>query len=206
MVFYLSHLNPDEINFWQPGGSQTFAAIEPNASFLFKLHSPYNYIVGGGFFVRHSFLPLSLAWDSFGEKNGASDYQTFKTQILKYRSQKGKTEIDPVIGCIILASPFFFSEPEWIPVPSDWKPNIVQGKTYDTGDMTGRSIWQQVQERLSRQNMFTNQKTPQISEEKERYGEGYIIRPRLGQGAFRVLVTDAYQRRCAITKTVVSDQ
>jgi putative restriction endonuclease len=26
-----------------------------------------------------------------------------------------------------------------------------------------------------------------------------VIRPRLGQGAFRVLVTDAYQRRCAVT-------
>ena len=32
-----------------------------------------------------------------------------------------------------------------------------------------------------------------------RYGEPTLIRPRLGQGAFRVLVTDAYHRRCAIT-------
>ena len=31
------------------------------------------------------------------------------------------------------------------------------------------------------------------------YGEGYLIYPRLGQGAFRVMVTEAYQRRCAIT-------
>jgi len=26
-----------------------------------------------------------------------------------------------------------------------------------------------------------------------------IVRPRLGQGSFRVLVTEAYDRRCAIT-------
>ena len=27
-----------------------------------------------------------------------------------------------------------------------------------------------------------------------------MIRPRLGQGAFRVLITDNYQRRCAVTR------
>lgn len=32
-----------------------------------------------------------------------------------------------------------------------------------------------------------------------RYGEDYLSRARLGQGTFRVLVTEAYQRRCAIT-------
>ena len=32
-----------------------------------------------------------------------------------------------------------------------------------------------------------------------RYGEPVLVRPRLGQGAFRILVTDNYQRRCAIS-------
>lgn len=196
---YLSYIHPDEINFWQPGGKQTFATIEPNAPFLFKLHSPQNYIVGGGFFVRHSLLPISLAWDSFGQKNGTTDYQAFKTKILKYRSRNGKTEIDPVIGCIILASPFFFEKSDWIPVPADWKPNIVQGKTYDTADFVGRSLWNQVQERINKQNIISKNGVTQVSEEQERYGQEYLIRPRLGQGSFRVLVTEAYQRRCAIT-------
>ena len=37
------------------------------------------------------------------------------------------------------------------------------------------------------------------------YGDPVLVRPRLGQGAFRVLVTDTYQRQCAITgeKTLV---
>jgi predicted restriction endonuclease len=38
-----------------------------------------------------------------------------------------------------------------------------------------------------------------IEEEKQRYGKESVIRPRLGQGAFRVLVTDAYHRSCAIS-------
>ncbi len=33
----------------------------------------------------------------------------------------------------------------------------------------------------------------------EGYGAGTIVYPRLGQGTFRVLVTDLYQRRCAVT-------
>jgi len=38
-----------------------------------------------------------------------------------------------------------------------------------------------------------------LSEPATRYGEPTLIRPRLGQGAFRLLVTDLYKRRCAIT-------
>ena len=34
---------------------------------------------------------------------------------------------------------------------------------------------------------------------QDRYGLPQLVRPRLGQGAFRVLVTDAYHRRCAMT-------
>ena len=44
-------------------------------------------------------------------------------------------------------------------------------------------------------------KTPEneIREDRARFGEPVLIFPRLGQGSFRVLVTDAYERRCAVT-------
>ena len=32
-----------------------------------------------------------------------------------------------------------------------------------------------------------------------RFGDPTLVRPRLGQGAFRVLVTDSYHRRCSVT-------
>ena len=59
---YLSH-RPDltEVNFWQPGGHVAFKALDPGELFLFKLHSPNNYIVGGGFFATSSLLPVSIA-------------------------------------------------------------------------------------------------------------------------------------------------
>jgi len=42
----------DEVNFWQPGGRTNFQALRSGELFLFKLHSPRNFIVGGGFYVR----------------------------------------------------------------------------------------------------------------------------------------------------------
>jgi putative restriction endonuclease len=60
----------EEVNFWQPGGATSFKAVPPGAPFLFKLHSPEHYIAGGGHFLRQSFLPLSFAWDAFGDRNG----------------------------------------------------------------------------------------------------------------------------------------
>lgn len=195
---YLASINPDEINFWQPNGKQTFKAISSNEMFLFKLHSPLNYIVGGGFFVRHSFLPISLAWEAFGNKNGTVDFHSFKNAIYKYRKIDSRSIPDPTIGCIILTSPFFFQKSDWIPIPEDWKPSIVQGKSYDTNTLFGNALYGQVQERLNR---ITKKYEEIVFEESEknRYGTGQIVYPRIGQGTFKVLVTEAYHRRCAIS-------
>ncbi len=65
---FLSNIAPDEVNFWQPSGNVTFQALKPGELFLFKLHSPFNFITGGGFFVSFSRLPISVAWQTFGER------------------------------------------------------------------------------------------------------------------------------------------
>ncbi len=110
-----------------------------------------------------------------------------------------KNDSDPVIGCIILTAPFFFERSEWIPVPQDWKPNIVQGKSYDTDSFVGMRLMSQVEERLKQQRTNAFDSGVQWKESMERYGSGQIVYPRLGQGAFRVVVTEAYNRRCAIS-------
>ena len=133
---FLAQLKPDEVNFWQPGGSQVFRAVDQFAPFLFKLHHPDNYIAGGGFFVRHSFLPLSFAWETFGQKNGTPDFETLTEHIAKRR----KATADPTIGCILLAQPFFFAREEWIPAPADFSKYIVQGKTYDMSEGIGAQL------------------------------------------------------------------
>lgn len=191
---YLRARRPDEVNFWQPSGGKQFRALNPGEPFLFKLHSPKNFIVGGGFFVRYSALPCSLAWEAFGDKNGVRDLTQFLARIRKYRERSGaeRTAPDPIVGCNILAEPFFFPESQWIPAPKDWAPNIVQGKTYDSSAETGALLWEAVQQNLAMLGLWHDE-----VQEQER--PEYLIKGRLGQGAFRILVTDAYHRRCAIT-------
>ena len=184
----LKQANCDEVNFWKPGGRANFKALNPGDLFLFKLHSPKDYIVGGGFFLKFSMLPSSLAWDAFGIANGANNLLELNNRIYKYKKTNRLSDPDPSIGCIILSMPFYFDEQDWIPVPSDWSSNIVQGKTYDTAKKTGLTLYEQVQEKLSFQRMLQ----PAVK-------EGRIIKPRIGQGAFKILIADAYQRRCAIT-------
>jgi hypothetical protein len=46
-------LAPEEVNFWQPSGSRRFRVWQAGEPFLFKLHSPENFIVGGGFVVSN---------------------------------------------------------------------------------------------------------------------------------------------------------
>jgi putative restriction endonuclease len=185
--------NLSEVNFWAPSAAN-FRALQPGEMFLFKLHAPRNVIVGGGIFAYANALPCSLAWEAFREANGARSAQEMRSRIARYRRAAATDRTDFEIGCRILTQPFFFDERDWIPVPASWSANIVSFKSYNTGNAEGLVLWEAVHERLNR---------PQIAgtaEEPSRFGEPHLIRPRLGQGAFRVLVTDLYRRRCAITQ------
>lgn len=190
--------NSEEVNFWKPGGATTFKSINPGELFLYKLHSPDNYIVGGGFFLRFSILPSSMAWDAFGTKNGAESLAQLRQRIYKYRNSNRTVEPDPAIGCIILREVFYLDRQNWIPVPSDWAVSIVQGKTYDTSTIVGMELYSNVQEKLKLQIALKNELIDDENE-NQRYGAPQVIEPRLGQGAFRVLTTEAYHRQCAIT-------
>lgn len=185
---------PDEINFWRPGGGASFKAINPGAPFLFKLHSPNNVIAGWGHFFQHFKLPVSLAWRAYEQKNGAPTLQTLATLIRKRRKSE---ERDPWIGCTILTSPVFLPREEWFPVPDDWASNIVSGRTYTEDDPRAAALWDAVRLREKIALPPTDQLT--IASEDQRYGSEFLARARLGQGTFRVLVTEAYRRRCAMT-------
>jgi len=199
---YLSGSGPiDEVNFWQPSGGRQFRVLQPGEPFLFKLHSPRNHIVGGGFFSHFTILPVSFAWSTFTTKNGAQTEREMRTRIARYRRIQPSPFEDYEIGCILLQSPFFFPEDEWIPA-SDWAPNIVQGKSYDTADGAGLWIWQQVEDRL-KAYAPSAAVTAEATQEEPRFGTPQLALPRLGQGSFRVLVTDAYKRRCAFTSSPV---
>jgi len=182
----------DEVNFWQPSGKPPIHLMQ-GAPFLFKLHSPNNYVVGGGFFAAWSVLPTSLVWETFEEKNGSASFEEMVARIGKYRAQSGD-DPDPRIGCNVLVQPFFFDEIDWIPVPASFSLNSQRGKSYDTASGEGQWLWERVQSLLR-----VLEPSAVAEEQASMFGEPVLIRPRLGQGSFRVLITDTYQRRCAVT-------
>lgn len=184
----LSQLQPDEVNFWRPGGTN-FKALKPGGLFFFKLHAPYNALAGFGVFVRYSVLPLRLAWEAFGEKNGVKSLTEFQKRISRYRRD---TATNPMIGCIILAQPVFYPEAGWVIQPKSWANSIVQGKGYDSSTRDGTYIYRFAQEQLQILGLESASTTSPIFSER-------IQNVRLGQGAFRIMVTDAYERRCAIS-------
>ncbi len=185
----------DEVNFWQPSGGRAFRVLQPGEPFLFKLHAPHNAIAGFGLFARHSVLPDWLAWDAFAIGNGAPDLDTMRRRIVQYRATRPEPRAGgSQIGCIIVVEPVFFARDDWIPQPRDWPQPTVQGKTYDLEAGEGRRVWDACLERAQRQRPALL-----VGEGGPRFGAPGIVRPRLGQGGFRVAVTEAYGRACAVT-------
>src|SRR3546814_13269949 len=84
---------------------------------------------------------------------------------------------------------------------SDWSsdvcssdlPNIVVGKGYSANTEEGVRLWNAVSERFA----ATPAAPRPIS--GERSGGPVLMRQRLGQGAFRLAVTDGYNSRCAVS-------
>jgi putative restriction endonuclease len=187
----------DEVNFWQPGGGRGFRVLTLGAPLLFKLRWPENAIVGGGFFASFTRLPVSIVWDTFGIKNGAPSYQRMRELIESHRTVSPDPREDYEIGCIVLQDPFFLPRHLWIPAPSDFPKAVVVGKGYDLRTSPGRELWQRVLEARALTAHAVAERPTEI--DGPMYGEGQRGRIRLRQGAFRVMVTDAYQRRCAIS-------
>lgn len=187
----------DEINFWQPSPRPFLADAQPGMPFLFKLKRPHNHVAGGGFFVMQTTLPLNLAWEIFGPANGADSFDAFRALL----EPLSVVDTHQEIGCTLLSNPVFLPREHWLgdPIPG-WSPNIVRGKSYDTIKPDGASLWQYMRPFLVRQQQLAVPLAPEVADSAEGYGAERTVLPRLGQQGFRIKVTEAYRRRCAVTK------
>ena len=96
------------------------------------MKNPHYAIAGFGYFARSSILPAWLAWESFGPKNGAPDFDTMRRRIEKYLPRtRANPRAEYSVGCLMIAEPVFFAREEWIRQPADWGPQTVQGAGYD---------------------------------------------------------------------------
>jgi putative restriction endonuclease len=189
----------DEVNFWRPGGQVRFTELGIGDLLLFRIRSPINKIAGGGFFLHSSLFPLNAAWDAFGIKNGTSDFQSFFRKIADFKGIRPAEAMpaDSQIGCIVLTSPFFLPRSEWVDVPADYPVNSMTGKSYDAGTGVGRELFERMLGLLPKApaEFHETRKEPVA----DVFGSPALVKRRIGQGGFRILVTDLYDRRCSVT-------
>lgn len=183
----------DEVNFWRPGEeARVFRALPPGGLFLFKLRQRFGgAIVGGGWFLHFSRFPSRIVWEAFGSRNGTGSYDELRERLGQLRRRPIGT-VDENIGCIVLTQPFFLAEDAWIPSPPDWPRNVVGGMTYDLDSGNGADL-------LAQLRAHWTVLYPTVTDVT---GVGFadvVVRRRLGQGSFQLIVRDAYERRCAVT-------
>jgi putative restriction endonuclease len=135
------------------------------------------------------------------EANGVISLVEMRTRVGQYRRGPIGPLDNPIIGCIMLAEPFFWPRDFWILTPPDFKLNTVQGKGYESEHGAGRQLWEAVFERLSHGPALRLEPgTATVAAiESHGFGNPQIVLPRLGQGLFRILLTEGYGRRCAMT-------
>lgn len=188
-----------EVNFWRPSAHRTFSA--PDFSpFLFKLRAPHYAICGFAYFVHYTRLPIWLAWDTFGEGNGCASRADMETRLAAIRERiryEGGPHSDE-IGCTLLVQPVFFPPEARVRQPMDWKVRTQTDKKYDLDVGEGRRVWLEC---LALANDLKSRAIApgRVAEVGPRYGDPIPVRPRLGQRTFRIVVTDAYERACAVT-------
>ncbi len=194
---YLASTGPhSEVNFWTPSG-RGFSALAVGEPFFFKLKGTDNSIGGFGIFVRSEQLPLWLAWDSFGEGNGARDEDSLIRRVSANRSATNPASSASPLGCRLIGDPIFFPPSMRVTTPADWQRSIVAGKRYDLSAGEGARIWQECLERAAELRSGLDWTVEALA--AARFGKPLVIRPRLGQGGFRLAVYDAYGRACCIT-------
>lgn len=181
------------MNFWIPSG-RNFRVLEPGWPLFFRVKGGIRAIGGFGLFVHFTRLPLWLAWEAFGDANGAPDLETLVQRVAQYRTaaERRQETLRAEIGCIVLEEAVFFGEEDFVAEPRDWAPGIMSGKAYPLLEGEGARIWRECLDRLRHSSRLVPV-------------EGEVVPPppdrvEIGAGAFRTLLLDAYGRACAVTE------
>jgi putative restriction endonuclease len=208
----------DEVNFWRPV-AQTGFSLEPGGPLFFRLKHPINAIAGYGFFAHSTKLPIDLAWQVLGFRNGDATWDGFLERIADYRRETTREVLssERELMCIFLREVRFLPEHLWIPwrLDEEWRPNIVAAKRYDLEAGPGQKLADLLRNGRPPDLVDTYevakpdpQPTRRVAEPvapykvqstDQRIWTDRQIAERPGQGSFRVRVLDAYERRCAVT-------
>jgi putative restriction endonuclease len=169
-----------EANFWRPYGSRLFKVLAPGEPFIFKTKAPTNKIVGGAIYEGFVSLPISRAWEFFGEGNGVATPEALIQRIHNITDESIHDIGDREIGCVLLRDLCFFPTEEQLPVPRSFSANIVQGKSFT---FPGEDVIVDT----ATNRILNNDVLPNANDETNEnlgptQGSPRLVRPRLGQG------------------------
>lgn len=101
----------------------------------------------------------------------------------------------------MISDPVFFDEADWVREPAGFSRNIVSGASLDVSSGEGKRVLDACLERARARRVPIAREPPQamLDPDAPRFGEPVLVLPRLGQGTFRLAVTDAYGGACAVT-------
>lgn len=204
---YLSSRTPerrvDEVNFWSPKAQVPMRRFQLGEPVFFKLRSPHNAIAGYGFFAHWSLLSLTTAWDAFGDKNGFVDRLQFLEAMAAMRDVEVTSSAlhATPLCCTILRDAVFWPRDRWL----EWGANVgwgsgpTRGRTEHDPQRASRLLAEIQHDHLD--DRAAEEFLPEfvVTDADEREVIAAQAKPRVGQGAFRTRLLDAYGRRCAIT-------
>lgn len=190
----------NEVNFWKPS-ARPFKALKRGEPLFFKLKARHGHrVVGFGLFLTYAPMSIQQSWSLFGSQNGVGSVQDMVRRVGKYVSHQGGLSLHHQVGSILLVSPIFFPMELSVDPPQGWSPQIVSGAGYDLQSGEGLRIWSDCLDRASQLALSSDTliNLDQVRNEAPAMGTPRLVAPRLGQGTFRVAVSEAYGR-CAIS-------
>jgi len=141
--------------------------------------------------------------EAFGEGNGVRSLSEMRERIAKVQTRTHRTHGEPKDWLHTLGRTILFSRSQ----NGFWYPRIsvlILSREKDTTAKTEAPV-RPCGERSPKDwptrttaNLDPGQQLSQAVQ-SIRYGEPMVVSTATGQGTFRVIVTDAYERRCAIT-------
>ncbi|MFY9779964.1 MAG: HNH endonuclease [Candidatus Baltobacteraceae bacterium] len=177
-----------EANFWQP--RPTTVRQPEGTPWIFKVRGT-NRVAGFGLLEYWTTMPLSVAWETFGLANGVRSLTEMIDRVQQLRRDR---EPDSNVGCVALTSLTLLDRSDWISAPADWHSNIVRGAGYDLSAGEGSRVWNQLLALTD-----SRAELSALLEVPGGFTNPSLVAARRGQGAFRLMVIDAYDRRCAVT-------
>jgi len=189
-----------QANFWNPGGTKSFRALQHGELFLLKTHKANgDRIVGGGVFDAFVFMRVDEAWETFGLANGVTGINEFLTRVRKYRQGNGVTNPSTQIGCTLLRDVRFFDPVETQPRPNDFATNIVTGRLYDLDVLEADHPLLIAAAHLTAPGLVAPGAPVPLDVQQRMFGDARLQVVRLGQDAFKAVIAHNYAHHCAIT-------